>query len=314
MDPAPFFADVATAALSLDCYRIATADGVGIRVGVQPKGDLGTALICPGRTEYVEKYVHIAEALAAAGYASVTIDWRGQGLADRLLDDPRVGHVVRFPDYQHDLRAAAQAAADLGLPSPLVMLAHSMGGCIGLRGLMDGRIGFAAAVFTGPMWGIRIAPALRPLAWGVGLAAQARARATGYAPTTGPMSYVETAPFAGNTLTRDPDMFAAMQRQVRTHPALALGGPSVNWLIEGLKETRALSLRPAPAVACMTALGTAEKVVEVSRIRARMADWPGGRLDLYPEAEHEIMMEKPHHRERFMADAVALFEGARATA
>ena len=37
---------------------------------------------------------------------------------------------------------------------PLHLLAHSMGGCIGLRAVIEG-MPVAACVFTGPMWGIK---------------------------------------------------------------------------------------------------------------------------------------------------------------
>ncbi len=307
MEAAPFFADVASDPEGVDCRWLRTADGVRIRIGIRRGGTQGTVLIYPGRTEFIEKYTHVAAAVAAMGYASVIVDWRGQGLADRPLADPRMGHVARFADYQQDVTAVTDAALAAGLPAPLFLVAHSMGGCIALRALMDGILPARAVAFTGPMWGIRIAPALRPVAWGVGIAAQAAQRAEQYAPTTGPMTYVAVAPFADNTLTRDPDMYALMQRQVREHPELSLGGPSVNWLIEGLRETRALALRPSPAIPCLTALGGAERVVETARVRSRMDRWPGGALDVYPEAEHEILVERPHHRARFFESARALF-------
>ena len=36
----------------------------------------------------------------------MTVDWRGQGLADRAFADPMVGHVQDFDQYQRDLDAA----------------------------------------------------------------------------------------------------------------------------------------------------------------------------------------------------------------
>ncbi len=185
-----------------------------------------------------------------------------------------------------------------------------MGGCIGLRSLMQG-LAVRAAAFTGPMWGIKIAPALRPVAWATGLGARALGRDRRYAPTTGPATYVAVAPYPGNTLTKDPEMYALMQRQVAAHPELALGGPSVAWLIAGLIETRALAAMHSPAVPCLTALGGDEQIVATDRVHDRMARWPAGRLDMYPAAEHEILMEIPAHRTRFFDDAAALFRAHR---
>ena len=64
-------------------------------------------------------------------------------------------------------------------------------------------------------------------------------------------------------------------------------------------------------VAPTTALGTAEKVVDVGPIHLRMAAWPDGRLDLYPGAEHEVPMEQAAHRGRFADEAAKLFDAQR---
>jgi lysophospholipase len=92
---------------------------------------------------------------------------------------------------------------------------------------------------------------------------------------------------------------------------LALGGPSIAWLREALTECASLAARPAPKVPAICALGTAEKVVDVPPIHLRMAGWSDGQLDLYPGAEHEIMMEGAATRARFFDRAVALFDANR---
>ena len=64
---------------------LTTSDGVRVRVAVWGRdAPKGTVLLFPGRTEYVEKYGRAAGDLLARGFATVAIDWRGQGLADRL--------------------------------------------------------------------------------------------------------------------------------------------------------------------------------------------------------------------------------------
>ena len=105
------------------------ADGVQIRVGVWPKDAAkGTVLLLPGRTEYIEKYGRAAKDLARRGYATLTVDFRGQGLADRALDDLLVGHVTDFDEYQLDMDAVIAFARAEALPEPWFMIAHSMGG------------------------------------------------------------------------------------------------------------------------------------------------------------------------------------------
>lgn len=287
-----------------------TADGVRIRVGWWPRaGAKGTVILLPGRTEYVEKYGRAAADLAARGYAMLAIDWRGQGLADRALADRMGGHVGDFDEYQRDLDAALDHAAAVGLPRPYHMIAHSMGGCIGLRGLMRG-LPFASAAFSAPMWGILIAAWMRPLAVMLSTASRLFAFDHRYAPGTKPVTYVLDVPFLGNTLTTDPEMWGYMKDQAQAHPELSLGGPSLGWLKAALHECHALSQMPAPPVPAICALGMQEKIVDAAPIHARMALWPGGRLDLYPACEHEVMMERPATRARFFDAAAALFDAS----
>ena len=113
-------------------FWIHTRDKRRCRLGLwraaTPKG---TIIIFPGRTEYIEKYASIAADFVARDYNTVTIDWRGQGLADRALPDRLKGHVADFAEYQRDHAALIEAMTALALPKPWTLLAHSMGGCIG---------------------------------------------------------------------------------------------------------------------------------------------------------------------------------------
>ena len=304
---APFFADVAAAPQGATALWLTCADGVRIRAAFWRGGAKGTVLLFPGRTEYIEKYGPAAAELAARGYAMMTLDWRGQGLADRPLTDPATGHVASFRDYQKDIAALLAGARDAKLPEPFFLMAHSMGGAIGLRALY-GDLPVRAAVFSAPMWGIRIHPALRPAAWVLSTASRSIGRSHQYAPGTTPITYVIEAQFADNVLTSDPQMYAFMQCQVRSHPELALGGPSLHWLSEALRECLKLRRRASPKLPCMTVLGTAERVVDTRPIHDRMARWPGGRLVMVPGAEHEVMMETPGVRTRFYDEACGLFD------
>lgn len=307
MQEAPLFDDVADGPPGGRAFWLATADGVRIRAALWPRaGAKGTVLLLPGRTEYIEKYGRAAADLAQRGYATVSVDVRGQGLADRALPDRMAGHVGDFADYQHDIDAVMALMDRLDLPGPRFLMTHSMGGCIGLRALARG-LQVQAAVFSSPMWGISMAAWMRPVAQAISTASAWFNLSHRYAPGTGGRTYVLEVPFEGNVLTTDPDMWAYMQRQVATHPELALGGPSLGWLKAALAECQALSQMESPACPAVCSLGLAEKVVDTAPVHLRMARWPGGRLDLYPGAEHEVLMETPAARRQFYDAAAALF-------
>lgn len=301
--PAPLYKDVADGPPGGVAYWLRAADGVRLRAAIWPGGAKGTVFLLPGRTEYIEKYGRAAADLGRRGFATLSIDWRGQGLADRALPDKMSGHVGDFSEYQLDLDAVLKLAHEQNLPHPYYMLAHSMGGCIALRALTRD-LPFQAAAFTAPMWGISMAAWMRPMAIAIANTANWLGQARRYAPGTTAKSYVMDTPFAGNVLTKDADMYAYMRLQSVQHPDLALGGPSMGWLQAALLECQALSLLPSPAIPALCALGTAERVVDTAPIHLRMAQWPNGTLDLYGDAEHEIMMETPAMRQR-LYDAVA---------
>lgn len=307
MEQAPYHGQIARNDTGA-AHWLKTVDGIRIRVGHWTvEKARGTVIMFPGRTEYVEKYGHAAEEFARRGYASVAVDWRGQGLAQRVHDNPAVGHVGRFEDYQLDAAAVMEHVRALGLPEPYHMLAHSMGGCIGLRALYED-YPVETAAFSAPMWGIRMAAPLRPIAWGLSEVSKQLGFSHVFAPGQQAETYVMRATAEDNTLTSDPEMFAMLQSQLTALPALALGGPSLHWLNEALREMRDLLRRPAPATPCVTFLGSEEEIVESTRIRQRMAAWTNGELVILEGGRHEVILERPELRNHLFDRAVALFD------
>lgn len=309
LTPAPLFTDIHPGPDTGLAHWIQTSDNKRLRVAHWPvEGARGTVLLFPGRTEYIEKYGSTAAELAKRGLAVMVIDWRGQGLADRLVPDPRIGFVDSFSDYQKDVAAMMRAARSLHLPRPFFLLAHSMGGCIGLRAVMEG-LSVQAAAFTAPMWGIYIAPHLRLLASALSQLMPKIGQGHLLPLGTKIDPYVSTEPFDDNMLTTDAEMYDMMRDQLAAHPELSLGGPSYVWLREALSETKHLSLRAAPSLPCITFLGSNERIVHTGRIKDRMENWKNGQLQYVEGAEHEILMEVPALRNAALDDIARLFLG-----
>lgn len=311
MSVAPLYDLVADGPQGGRAVWLKAADGVRIRAAVwAADAPHGTVILFPGRSEYVEKYGRTAVDLAAAGYATLTVDWRGQGLSDRAFKDRMVGHVQDFAEYQADFAALLDFGRAQGLPEPYYLLAHSMGGCIALRSLMSGAP-VQAAAFSAPMWGILMADWMRPFATALSTSSRWLSFDNRYAPGTTPRTYVVEAAFPGNTLTTDQGMWDYMRRQALAHPDLTLGGPSLGWLKAALDECAAMARMASPAYPVVCALGNQERIVDVRPIHHRMARWPGGRLDMYAGAEHEVLMERPATRAAFIASVVDLFQAHR---
>ena len=304
---APLFADVADGPAGGRAVWLTAADGVRLRAALWTGPEVkGTILLFPGRTEYVEKYGRTAGEFLRRGYATVAIDWRGQGLADRLHADRGLGHVGRFADYQRDLAAVLDWLDGEDLPKARYLVAHSMGGCIGLRALHEG-LGVKAAMFSAPMWGILMTPLVKPFAWTVSSVASRIGLGTRISPGQSTTSYLEEVLLEENLLTNDHEMFGWMQNQLKAHPELGLGGPSLSWLNAALTEMRNLRARPSPDIAALTFLGTDEAIVDPDAVRDRMRRWPNGTLEVIETGRHEMMMDAPEMRARVFDATAAHF-------
>ncbi len=264
-------------------------------------------LLFPGRTEYIEKYGRTAGDLADLGFSTIAIDWRGQGLADRALDDRNTGHVMHFIDYQQDVAVLLDTARAHDLPEPYFLLAHSMGGCIGLRALMQG-LPVKAAVFTAPMWGIAMTGLLRPIAWTMSWAARTARIGHVYTPGTKAETYVKDAAIRRQRADHRP-------RDVRLHAASgprpprsgAWAAPACTGCTRRCWKPATWPREPAPEVPTLTFLGTNERVVDTAPIQDRMRDWTAGRLEMVEGAEHEVLMERPAIRAHVLKELDALF-------
>ena len=296
-------------------FFVRAEDGVRLRLAVWDAAAdaAGSILLFPGRTEYIEKYAPIARRLNAAGYTVIAIDWRGQGLSDRLQGDPRPGHVGEFADYQRDVVEMVVAAGDLGLPQPWHLLAHSMGGCIGLAAL-HADLPVASAVFSAPMWGINLHQMPHRIATGITAMASRLGFEGRSTPGTGAGgTYFVDEAFSTNLLTCNVEEWCRLLREAAEWPDLTIGGASYRWLGRALAECSRLAALPSPALPMLVSLGSDEKIVSQAAIRDRADRWDGAELLQFEGVRHEVMMCLPDQRDRFLDAALTLIETAGVT-
>lgn len=308
MQTAPIDLETAEAPKHGTAFWAHADDRTRLRIGLWRRENTGygSVLVFPGRTEYIEKYGRTVAALDDFGFSTFVIDWRGQGLSDRAADDPMAGHVVRFSDYHKDVAAMIKAADQIKLPKPWYLIGHSLGACIGLRALVDG-LPVSSCAFTSPMWNIRLPAIKKAAAWPVSWMAQAVGKGYVYAPGTEGKSYVLSTSLEDNRLTNDSEMYQYFINQANKLADRQIGGPSIGWLYETLKETRALSRISSPGIPCITFCGTQDELVEIGAIRERMTGWSRGELKLMEDAKHDLFSEVPQIRERVMSDTCKLF-------
>lgn len=268
-------------------------------------GARGTAIVCPGRTEFIEKYFEVAEDLLDRGFAVLILDWPGQGLSDRLLPDRGKGHIDRFETFMGALKNGLAALEDR-LPRPYVSVAHSMGGAIALAAIVEDLIHVDAAAFCAPMWGIKQRIfGMRYLVW----AMRVMGRADDYIQQPGPAETFET-----NIVTHDRRRWEMNRDLVEASPDLFLGPVTWGWLGASLQIfatfAKAAKIRRIETP-MMIATAEDEQLVE-NEAHGRIADLlPNAEHIIVPGAYHEILMETDDLRAQFWDAFDRLLERAK---
>lgn len=294
MEEAKFYEEIAEGPSKAGAYWTQTEDNVRVRVGAYlTDGERkGTALLMLGRFGYIERYGRVAQSFADNGFSTVVIDWRSQGLSDRMAADPQAGHIDAFLDYQKDVAAMMQVVEELDMPKPYYLVGVSMGACIGLRAMLNG-LPVASAAFISPMWGIKMSAAQRLAAWPLSWAAKAIGQGHRYVPGESGDIYVLETPFDDNNLTHNAAMYDYWVQQAKIAPELQIGGPTMTWLFEALSECRRLSSIPSPKTPCITFCGELDRLVDNESIKTRMAEWPNGEFSMIRNAKHDVLTEIP---------------------
>lgn len=270
-------------------------------------GARGALLFLGGRGDMIEKYLEPMAHWADRGWSVTSFDWRGQGGSGRLAAAAGVGHVEDFSVWISDLSAfVAQWRAEH--PGPHVIVAHSMGGHLLLRALVENSVRADALVMVAPMFGLNAGPLppwlgarIARLMCRIGDPARP-AWSEGDKPLEG----------AGVRQARLTHSIARYADEVwwrRTHPEIALGPPSWRWLEQAYRSTAMVARSPrlsAVHIPTLILATRADRLVSPAAIRAIAARLPDARLHFYGgEAAHEILREEDAVRN----DALSRIDG-----
>jgi lysophospholipase len=290
-----------------------TADNVSIRFARwnPTKPRKGTVCLFGGRGDMIEKFFEVIGDLRARGFAVAMIDWRGQGGSQRLLADPRKGHVRNFSDYQLDLEVFMRDVVLPDCPAPMFALAHSMGGAIMLEALRLGRRWFDRVVLSSPMIGLygQLGTPLVRLAARTGVML---GFGSSYIPGGGPFA-ITNRPFLGNLVTSDPVRYQRAASLVEAFPELGMGSPTFGWASAALQTMKRLRdpLYPSSLRQPMLILAAGEdRIVSTAATERFSVRLRAGSHLIVPGSRHEIMMERDVFRAQFWAAFDAFVPGS----
>ena len=291
--------------------ELKTPDGVTLRFArwLPPAGRKGTVVILQGRGEWIEKYFETVRDLRSRGFAVAALDWRGQGLSERMLGDRHKGYVRDFAEYDSDLETFMREIVMPDCPPPLFALGHSTGATVLIRAAYRGRRCSIAWC-----WGAADRPAGFPATATAKVLVRAlRVAGFGsmYVPR-GDVGVMEAKPFIGNILTSDPVRYARNQAVLEAAPELALGAPTVAWTDAVFRTMRAMRERSYPAhirqPILIIAAGS-DAVVSNAAIEDFATHLRAGSHLVVVGAQHELLMEQDRYRAQFWAAFDAFVPG-----
>jgi lysophospholipase len=260
----------------------------------------GTILLLTGRGEFIEKYAtEIVGELLGRGFAVVALDWRGQGLSDRLLADREKGHIDDFTTYMADLRLFFDQVVMPQASRPVLALCHSMGGHILLRHLaQQGAEPLSAALIVSPMTALQREAFLRSVLMMMPEVAPVDHR---YLFGTGPFIFLARE-FASNHVTHDERRYRFTEAWFKADPRLSLGGPTIGWARQAARSMAA-SLAPGYPerieVPLLLMSAGQDQLIDISSHEPLIARLKNAEHVTIAGAKHEIMMEIDPLRAQF---------------
>ncbi len=282
------------------------ANGVKIyyKYFLQLENEEGAIVISSGRTEAAIKYKEVIFDLFNNGYSVYIHDHRGQGFSGRMLPDPEMGYVDKFQNYVNDMKYFYDNVVKKVPHKNIFLLAHSLGGAIGVTYLEQHPRDFTAAAFSSPMLELPF-PTCLVISILIGGEPE-------YAPQNG--SYEENKePFEENTLTTSKMRFDIMNKVFDQNPKVRLGGATYQWVDKSCEQFDFIfdNLNKIETPLILFSAGNeeivepdshAEFIEELQRLGKKAVGYT------VPNAKHELLIEKDEIRNPVLTILLDFFE------
>ena len=284
------------------CFFYKTKKDINLRICVWNKqAAKGTIILQSGRTEFIEKYFEVVQEFLNKGYCVAMMDWRGQGLSQRLSKNARIGHVNDFKEYDSDLTEVIQNVYSESCPKPWIGFGHSMGGCLMGSYAKVQKTELAGLILCAPMFSLKMPRLFRWITSVLGTLTRFGFRDK---PLRKPEWSIEQGwleePFSKNAVTSDEFRYERSLELIRTNEDLAVGGISIGWAHEAIKRTNLIAKKGWSSTIDLPILllnATKDKLVnpqENVRICSELKNCKIVNI----QSEHEILMESDHIREK----------------
>jgi lysophospholipase len=270
----------------------------------------GSILFLPGRGDHYEKYIETLDYFAGKGWNVTAIDWRGQGGSGRLLADPHIGYIDDFSTWIADLNHFYSDWKNEH-QGPHVLIAHSMGGHLAMRALVENAIDPEAVIMSAPMLGIQTGGL--PIAFNHAFAKLmvkiGRAKKAAWKVSEKPLSSMR---LRQKMLTHDSARYVDELAWWEIRPEVKLGPPSWQWVERAIASMRYLDqpgfLENVETPVLLLAT-KADQLVSTNRIIKDDKRLQHGEMLLFgKEAAHELLREADDVRDQCLSAIEAFLE------
>lgn len=297
-----------------DTFKATDGVSIAFAQALHPANDKAI-VISNGRVESYLKYQELMFDLFNQGFDVYAIDHRGQGLSQRLTPDSHQGFVGKFDDYVDDL---AQLVQQFVLPKGYQqrhLLAHSMGSAIASLLLHRQPDWFNSAVFSAPMFGIKLPvpkPCIQWLAAKLNKVQLIKNNCYQANYVLGGTKYQPDS-YAKNHLSHSENRYQVYRELYDNMPQLQLGSPTNHWLIEAI----------AAADLCVElsdSITTPRLILQAESEQIVCNKAQDNSLNTYcekiviPGAFHEVLIETDERRNLALAATLAFMQSHSTTA
>jgi lysophospholipase len=254
----------------------------------------GHVVLCPGFTEFCEKYSDVIKAFNDRGYNVLAIDWPGQGMSGHLGRNRIAVHCDSFDQH---IGAMDRLIAAVGWQDrPLILFGHSMGGHLALRLCQHLRAQVTQAIILSPM----IAPPVMPV-WMVRLICNALVGAgfgRFYLPFKKPAALEHIRQFRPhNALSRDRFGYESQFVWFDDNAELRRSQPTAGWVRAAYESCVRTTLNKQwmAAIECpvLALVAGDERVVHKASSDRMLPCLPRMTRYEYDGARHELLNETP---------------------
>ena len=266
----------------------------------------GCVVILPGLSEFGEKYIETAKFFTERSYNTYIIDWAYQGHSIRLKENPHKRH---SDGYETDISDLHYLISNIiKTDDPLYMLAHSMGGNIGLRYLLNYTEMFDAASLSAPMFGILDLKHREGLVKSI--LSLLKKKYTSYIPGGKDWNEEARSSDGKDIFSYDPIRDQIHNAWCLADPRLQVGNPTLGWVYESLKSIDILKTPQKlqkVIIPILLAYASDEKIIDNKSIKKLAGRLPNSHLLELQNARHEILMETDAVRNKFLNKTLEIF-------